>query len=111
MKQALGSGRVIWVAVALAFTYVIWFNYHKYVITQRYDFFVEAPCDPREGVSCHLRSCEDYCPPNELESYRVWKINARDFGRCADDTCDTECRSGQLRCEAVPCDPEVEECS
>lgn len=111
MKKAIGSGRVIWLAVAIAFAYVVWFNFHKFVVTKNYDFFVEAPCD-QETESCYLRDCEEEeCPPNGLESYRVWKLLARDFTRCAEDTCADECAGGTIRCEAVACDPEEYECS
>jgi hypothetical protein len=110
MKDALGSGKVIWVAVVLAFSYVVWFNFQKFVLAERYDFFVEAPCNPEEE-SCYLRDCDDYCPPNGLSSYKVWKIVARDFKRCDDDSCEAECERGEIVCEAIPCDPEVGDCS
>lgn len=110
MKDAFGSGKIIWVAVVLAFAYVIWFNFQKFVLEERYDFFVESPCDP-ETESCYLRDCEEYCPPNGLSSYKVWKIVARDFDRCADDSCEAECETGKIVCEEVPCDPEEGDCS
>jgi len=109
MKET-GSGKVIWLAVAAAFVYVVWFNFHKFVLAERYDFFVEAPCDS-ETESCYLRDCEEYCPPNGLSSYRVWKIVARDFKRCADDSCEAECASGEIACEEIACDPETADCS
>lgn len=110
MNQALGSGKVIWIVVAAAFLYVVWFNFNKFVVTKNYDFFVEAPCDAA-SESCHLRDCEDYCPPNGLSSYKVWKLVARDFSRCSDDSCEKECASGRVKCEPVPCDPEEGDCS
>jgi hypothetical protein len=111
MKEALGSGKVIWLVVATAFLYVVWFNFNKFVVTENYDFFVEAPCDAKDEL-CYLRSCEEEeCPTNGLESYKVWKLVARDLSRCADDTCDRECETGQIQCEQVPCNPGEENCS
>ncbi|HEY4507409.1 MAG TPA: hypothetical protein VJJ47_00910, partial [Candidatus Paceibacterota bacterium] len=59
----------------------------------------------------YVRDCEDYCPPNGLATYKVWQLSAADFGRCADDSCDAECTSGEIACEAVPCDAEEADCS
>lgn len=112
MKNALESGRLIWIAVAIAFVYVVWFNFQKFVVLKEYDFYVEAPCDTTSGEACHLRDCEvDECPPNGLTEYKVWKILARDFTLCADQTCDEACSSGLIPCEAIPCDPATSACS
>ncbi|OGG50593.1 hypothetical protein A2704_02340 [Candidatus Kaiserbacteria bacterium RIFCSPHIGHO2_01_FULL_54_36b] len=110
MAEETRHGRLIWVVVFLAIVYIVWFNYHKFVATKNYDFYVEAPCDETLEV-CYVRDCEDYCPPNGLATYKVWQLSAADFGRCADDSCDAECTSGEIACEAVPCDAEEADCS
>lgn len=110
MGKEKGLSKIIWLAVAAAILYVVWFNFDKFVLSQNYEFYVESPCDPAEET-CYVRDCEDYCPPNGMAVYKVWMISAADFDECADDTCEAECESGAITCEPVPCDSEEADCS
>ena len=110
MEQRGQFGRIIWITVAVAIVYVTWFNFYKFVITKNYDFYVEAPCNP-ESETCYLRDCEDYCPPNGMAEYKIWMLSAADFADCSDETCAAECESGTVKCEEVPCNPEIGDCS
>jgi hypothetical protein len=85
--------------------------YDKYFYTKNYDFFVEAPCDPLKNV-CFIRDCDDGCPPNGLEEYRVFTLSASDFNFCKDNSCLDECTSGSITCEETMCgDSEEDECT
>jgi hypothetical protein len=112
MEKSSGHlSNIVWVAVTVAVLYVAWFNFNKFVLTKNYEFYVEAPCDP-ELETCYLRDCEEEdCPSNELGSYKLWMLSAADFKLCSDDTCATECATGAIPCEVVPCDAEEAVCS
>lgn len=111
MKRALQSDYFIWILVAASLSYVVWFNFQKFVLEKKYDFYVEAPCDPEIEV-CYLRDCEEgECPPNDLAEYKVWRIVAGDFQRCTDSTCKIECESNLIECEPILCDSQESECS
>lgn len=78
-------------------------NFYTFYIQKNYSFTVEASCDP-SAQSCYLRDCSTgECPPNELETYRVFDLKAADFARCSDDSCLTECTSGAIKCQEIPC--------
>ncbi len=87
--------------------------YARFLYFQEYTFYVEAACDP-EIENCYIRSCEDYCPPNELEVYKAFYIPANVFAQCTDNSCENICSdttSGPV-CEEIPCEADEEtECS
>lgn len=99
--------RVVWVVLAAAIILVIGLSYKKFLISEDYEFQVEAPCNP-ELKTCHERSCDDeLCPPGDLDTYTVWSLHASDFKRCSEPTCARECESGAIQCEEIL--PEEEE--
>ena len=74
-----------------------------FLVRKDYDFVIESPCDP-ETQNCYLRDCDnDGCPVNGYSSYRVFRIDAAAFARCASDSCALACASGQERCEEIAC--------
>lgn len=85
-------------------------SFWKYSYTENYDFIVEASCDPKID-KCYFRDCEanpDACPPNGLSHYKVLKVKAYDFYKCADNSCKAECESGKITCTQVECDSSSE---
>jgi hypothetical protein len=110
MGKQGGLNKIVWLAIIAAIAYVVWFNFHKFVLTKNYDFYVEAPCNPAEEV-CFVRDCEDYCPPNGMAVYKVWAISAADFKACADETCEEACEGGVIKCDPVVCNPEEDDCA
>ena len=80
-------------------------NFYIFFYQKNYKFIVEALCDSKEQ-SCFIRHCgEDAeCPPNGLEQYRQFSLNASDFKKCSDDSCLNECTSGVIKCIEISCD-------
>lgn len=84
---------------------VIAISWHKFYYTKNYTFVLEAPCDV-SSQTCFIRSCMnegDYCPPNNLQAYRVFRISAADFAKCSDNTCLAECLDGTVQCYEEEC--------
>lgn len=102
----------LWVLV-LSVVAVIAATAYKFLFAKDYVFVVEAPCDPTTNT-CFTRNCsiEDECPPNELGNYRMFNVKASDFGKCVDNSCSSECVSGQISCEEIMCgESEEDSCS
>jgi hypothetical protein len=91
-------------AVIIVMTIAVIFNsFYKFYFQKDYEFIVEAPCDPTEQI-CFIRSCDDEeCPPNQLEHYRIFALNAADFEQCSNDSCLSECTVGVIECEEILC--------
>ncbi len=84
----------------------IFVSWNKYYNQKNFEFVLEAPCDIDSEI-CYIRSCMnegDYCPPNNLQAYRVLVINARDFDQCTNNSCLDECTSGQISCKEIICE-------
>lgn len=97
----------------LSFLFVIGTVFYRYIYTKNYDYLIEASCDPLVE-NCFFRDCTntDDCPPNELSIYKQWTIKAYDFPKCADNSCKSECESGQIACISIPCgDSKDDDCS
>lgn len=79
--------------------------YTKYIYAKDYVFFVEAPCDT-ETEQCFVRSCDDYCPPNEFETYKTFAVPATLFAQCTDNTCQNICLNENMQtlCKQIVCD-------
>ncbi len=76
-------------------------NYYQYAILKNYDMYIEVQCDFSTESGCIRRDCnEEECPPNELESYKIYKIKAKDLAFCQDGTCYEECANMIISCEA-----------
>jgi len=83
---------------------VIFSSYTRYLFAKDYFFFVEAPCD-EETQTCFFRRCDDYCPPNQLEVYSVYRIKASLYEQCTDNSCENICNDSASKstCELIPC--------
>lgn len=80
-------------------------NFFTFFFQKNYDFIVEAQCTPT-AQTCFARDCSEgsECPPNGLEKYRMFSLNAADFNECLDNSCLYECTSGVIQCEELLCD-------
>ena len=90
----------IWLLVAVA----LGVTAKLYLFDKTYYFTVEASCDPA-SENCFNRDCsvDGDCPPNNLADYKVFKVHAKDFYKCADNSCAPECMSGAISCVEVKC--------
>lgn len=99
-------------AVALFFVAAICSTAYIFLIEKEYEFVVEAPCDPAVDTCFHRDCSGGECPPNGLEEYRIFTVNAADFETCADETCLAECTTGSIACTEIACgDSEADVCS
>lgn len=100
-------GKILLLISGISVALVCLVSYTKYIYAKDYTFLVEASCDPLTQ-SCYVRDCEDYCPPNELESYTVFAISAADFSSCTDNSCSNVCLNPTTaeKCEEITCDIE-----
>lgn len=79
---------------------VVIFSLHRYYWIGDYAFLIETPCDPTVE-KCQYRACDkDWkkCLPNKLSYYKSYIINADDFRRCEDNTCEIECVTSKIKC-------------
>ena len=78
-------------------------NMRTFYVQKDYTFTTEAACD-QSNSRCFVRDCsDDSCPPNGLEIYREFTLNASDFSKCADNSCLNECTSGSIQCTESNC--------
>lgn len=105
-------GKGFLIIIGLMVVVVIGATGWRYLINEHYDFVVEASCDP-STETCFYRDCSTgECPPNELENYKVFTIEAKDFDSCEDNSCKRECEEGIIACEELVCgDSEEDECA
>lgn len=95
--------RTIFILVVALVLAAVVNNFYIFYIQKNYEFIVESPCN-LTAESCFIRSCGDEeCPPNELSHYRMFAIKARDFGKCRDNSCFSECSSGLIECKEIMC--------
>lgn len=103
-----GSWLVLTVVFVLA---SILYILYVYVFQNKYDFLVESGCVPEQEV-CFVRDCSTgECPPNNLENYSQFMIEAGDFNKCPDGDCGFVCEAGVISCKKLSCEEEGEECS
>lgn len=87
----------------LAVFAVLAVNIYRYWYEKDFTTLVEASCNPTLAL-CYVRDCEtDECPPNGLSEYRVFSVAAKDFAKCADETCLFECSNSIIACEEIAC--------
>src|SRR3989338_5881806 len=91
--------KVLFILVSAMFLAAIVNNFYIFYFKKNYDFIVEASCNPTEQT-CFIRDCSEgsECPPNGLEKYRSFSMKARDFEKCSNDSCLTECTTGLVKC-------------
>lgn len=97
------SNKIFLWLIALSVVAVILSTAYKFTLQKNYDFIVEASCDPT-SEACFYRNCDDEeCPPNGLENYKVFLINAADFQKCSDNSCTIQCSENSISCEEIIC--------
>lgn len=106
------SDRAFFMTITLFIAVAMLSTAYIFLVRKDYDFIIEAPCDPAEGI-CFSRDCSTgECPPNGLENYRVFSVSARDFTSCADESCLQECTNGTIACDETLCgESEEDECA
>lgn len=78
--------------------------FYFFYIKKDFDFIVETSCDTNKE-ECFVRDCtnpED-CPPNGLEVFKRYNVNAKDFQYCDNEDCLYACESKTISCEIVSC--------
>jgi hypothetical protein len=103
----------IYIAFIIALTLVVIFSaYARYIFAKDYYFLIEATCDPNIE-NCQIRDCDDYCPPNELDIYKTYRMSAKYFDQCEDNSCSNICQVSTTSnlCELMLCDEDESECS
>jgi hypothetical protein len=104
--MTISSSRVtktLFVIVCILTLSVVAYNFYTFSYVKNYEFIVEVPCDSSQ--SCFVRYCDENeeCPPNELEQYRMFTLNASDYEKCLDGSCLNECVSGAIQCTEIVC--------
>lgn len=96
--------RILIVFITFSVFFVFATGFSKYIFAKDYYFIIEAPCD-QNSKWCYSRSCDDFCPPNGLEEYHVFKLKASYFDQCNDNSCKNLCYTGaDLNiCRPIPC--------
>ena len=108
MKQGMGVGRgdvLFLIILGIAVLVSIGATAYKFLYINDYTVSLEAVCDS-VTETCFYRNCQDgetYCPPNELEYYRIFEVSAHDFKQCADNSCLAEGTSSSIVCEEIVC--------
>lgn len=102
----MGKGDVFFLFIlGIAVLVSIGATAYKFLYINDYTVSLEAACDS-VTETCFYRDCQDgetYCPPNELEYYRIFEVSARDFKQCADNSCLAECTNDSISCEEIVC--------
>lgn len=107
-----GVTKALFILVSALVLVAVVNNFYIFYYQKNYNFIVEVSCDTTEQ-SCFIRDCNDgECPPNELEQYRMFSLNAKDFSLCETDSCLRACLSGQITCSEILCgESEEDTCS
>jgi len=93
---------VLWLLL-LSVVLAVGYSFYKYEYIQSFQYTVEASCDPAQQV-CYQRDCSaGDCPPNDLDTFRVFTIPASEFENCADDSCTNICPSTDHQCTEIMC--------
>ncbi len=94
-------------------SFVVFYVIYNFYFEKDFSILVEESCDP-STEQCFYRNCEEEeCPPNELEYYSQFYIDASDFTLCEKDTScnlDTLCTNNPTLCEKVECISGVDQC-
>ncbi len=89
------------------------FVIYSFYFQKNYTILVEESCDPNT-TQCFYRNCEqEECPPNELEYYSQYTIEASNFDVCRKtDSCNIEsvCTDNNTLCTKIDCVPGIDQC-
>lgn len=94
-------------------SFVVFYVVYNFYFEKDFPILVEESCDP-SMEQCFYRNCEDEeCPPNELEYYSQYYVEASDFTSCEstnDCNLNTLCTDNPDLCEKIECISGVDEC-
>jgi hypothetical protein len=98
--------------VVISILFVFLTAYTKYIFAKDYSFYIEGECDPLI-TTCFVRDCDEYCPPNGLEIYSAYYIDASEFTSCTSNDCASICENLETAhlCEQIACDSNNYECT
>ncbi len=98
--------------VIVSIFFVFLTAYTKYIFAKDYSFYIEGECNPTT-TTCFVRDCEEYCPPNGLDTYSAYYIDASEFSSCASNDCANICKNLETAhlCEQIACDSNDYECT
>lgn len=108
MPEEKKSDWFLWL-IGLSCLTVIAVSFYFFYFQKDYDFIVETACDPLKE-ECFQRDCTnpDDCPPNGLSSFKRYSLKASDFQFCENEDCTTACESGQINCERIKCEEDID---
>jgi hypothetical protein len=97
------SGNILFIATIVATAIVAMLaSLIKYWYFGDYHILVEASCDPQSSI-CFTRDCStDECPPNELETYKIFRLKATTLPHCETNECLNICSDPSV-CEEIIC--------
>ena len=103
MKTDLPN-RVFITALIASVLCAVVFSLYKYWYTENFFFQIEAACTT-DITQCFTRSCDEGdCPPNDLETYNMYRLPAKEFAQCEDNGCANLCGAGKSpSCALIPC--------
>lgn len=93
----------------ILFFAVIINSFYFFYFKKDFNFIVETACDTTVE-QCIIRDCTnpDDCPPNGLQEFKRYTLNANDFKYCTNEDCKLACESNQIQCEIIPCEENEE---
>ena len=103
-KEKINSTKLFTAFIFTLIVVVSLSSYVRYIFAKEYEFHIEMPCNSKTEF-CNIRDCDDYCPPNGLDEYKVYKIPALLFRSCSDNSCSNIC-VGTNKCQLIKCDAE-----
>ena len=103
-NKQINSSKLLIIFIFTLIVLVSLSSYVRYIFAKDYEFHVEMTCDTKTEI-CNIRDCNDYCPPNGLAEYKVYKIPAIDFTNCIDNSCSNICGATN-KCLLIKCDTE-----
>lgn len=94
---------------SLLFLFVIFICFYFFYIKKDFDFIIETSCDINKE-QCFIRDCTnpDDCPPNGLEEFKRYTLNANDFKYCENEDCLDVCENQQINCNLIQCKEDEE---
>lgn len=100
--------KIFYSVLFFLFISVVLANFSQFYQNKNYEFIVEASCDS-SLEDCFIRDCStpDECPPNELEIYKQYSINAVNFKNCEDNSCAIFCSINTTSCTPIKCDSSI----
>ncbi len=105
LQREVTKTQLLTIFVFISIFLVLCCAYAKYIFAKDYIFYIEGSCNP-ETQSCFVRNCDEYCPPNGLDTYSAYHIQAREYLKCTSNDCASICENSVTKnvCEQITCD-------